>query len=201
MKLGYARVSTQDQNLSLQLDALKAAGCSKIFQEKASGSKTERPELNRLLEIIREGDTLMIWKLDRLGRSLNHLIEIVTLLEQQHIGLVSLNDPIDTTTAQGRLVFRIFASLAEFEREVIRERTLAGLASARRRGKLLGRRKGLSKAAEQKARLGESLYKENKYSVEQIARELHISKTTLYKYLRQRGVEIGALIQSPIATA
>ena len=99
MKLGYARVSTQDQNLALQLDALKAAGCSKIFQEKASGSKTERPELNRLLEIIREGDTLVIWKLDRLGRSLNHLIEIVTLLEGQHIGLVSLNDPIDTTTA------------------------------------------------------------------------------------------------------
>ena len=107
MKLGYARASTQDQNLALQLDALKAAGCSKIYQEKASGSKTERPELNRLLEIIREGDTLMIWKLDRLGRSLNHLIEIVTRLEDQHIGLVSLNDPIDTTTAQGRLVFRI----------------------------------------------------------------------------------------------
>jgi DNA invertase Pin-like site-specific DNA recombinase len=137
MKLGYARVSTQDQNLALQLDALKAAGCSKIYQEKASGSKTERPELNRLLEIIREGDTLMIWKLDRLGRSLNHLIEIVTRLEDQHVGLVSLNDPIDTTTAQGRLVFRIFASLAEFEREVIRERTLAGLASARRRGSTL----------------------------------------------------------------
>ncbi|WP_317046718.1 recombinase family protein [Spirosoma pollinicola] len=159
MKLGYPRVSTapadrQAQNLALQLDALKAAGCLKIYQEKASRSKTERPELNRLLEIIREGDTLMIWKLDLLGRSLNHLIEIVTRLEDHHIGLVSLNDPIDTTTAQGRLVFRIFASLAEFEREVIRERTLAGLASARRRGQLLGRRKGLSKAGEQKARIG-----------------------------------------------
>lgn len=200
MKLGYARVSTQDQNLALQLDALKAAGCIKIFQEKASGSKIERPELNRLLEIIRQGDTLVIWKLDRLGRSLNHLIEIVTQLEEQQVGLVSLNDPIDTTTAQGRLVFRIFASLAEFEREVIRERTLAGLASARRRGQLLGRRKGLSKAAEQKARIGESLYKEAKYSVEQIARELHISKTTLYKYLRQRGVEIGAANLNPITT-
>lgn len=200
MKLGYARVSTQDQNLALQLDALKAAGCSKIFQEKASGTNTERPELNKLLEMIREGDTLMIWKLDRLGRSLNHLIEIVTLLKQQHIGLVSLNDPIDTTTAQGRLVFRIFASLAEFEREVIRERTLAGLDSARRRGQLLGRRKGLSKAAEQKARIGESLYKEAKYSVEQIARELHISKTTLYKYLRQRGVEIGSAFKAPVGS-
>ena len=150
----------QDQNLALQLDALKAAGCLKIFQEKASGSKTERPELSRLLEIIRQGDTLIIWKLDRLGRSLNHLIEIVTQLEEQHVGLVSLNDPIDTTTAQGRLVFRIFASLAEFEREVIRERTLAGLASARRRGQLFGCPKGLSKVAEQKARIAESLYKE-----------------------------------------
>ena len=106
----------QDQNLALQLDALKAAGCLKIYQEKVSGSKTERTELSRLLEIIREGDTLIIWKLDRLGRFLNHLVEIVNHLEEQHIGLVSLNDPIDTTTAQGRLVFRIFAGLAEFDR-------------------------------------------------------------------------------------
>ena len=105
------------------------------------------------------------------------------------------------STAQGRLVFRIFASLAEFEREVIRERTLAGLASARRRSQLLGRRKGLSRAAEQKARIGESLYKESKYSVEQIARELHISKTTLYKYLGQRGVDIGPSVQNPIITS
>lgn len=191
MKLGYARVSTQDQNLSLQLDALQEAGCQRIFQEKASGSKMERPELSKLLDIIRPGDTLIIWKLDRLGRSLNHLIELVTWLETNQVGLVSLNDPVDTTTAQGRLVFRIFASLAEFEREVIRERTLAGLASARRRGQLLGRPKGLSKAAQQKARIAESLYKESTYSVEQIARELHLSKTTLYKYLRQRGVPIG----------
>ena len=132
----------------------------------------------------------MIWKLDRLGRSLGHLIGLVADLEQRQIGLLSLNDPVDTTTAQGRLIFRIFASLAEFEREVIRERTLAGLASARRRGQLLGRPKGLSKAAQQKARIAESLYKEATYSVEQIARELSISKTTLYKYLRQRGVQI-----------
>ncbi|GAB3227453.1 hypothetical protein GCM10027423_64470 [Spirosoma arcticum] len=138
----------------------------------------------KLLELVREGDTLVILKL---GRSLAHLIKLVADLEQRQVGLLSLNDPVDTTTAQGRLVFRIFASLAEFEREVIRERTLAGLASARRRGQLLGRPKGLSKAAEQKARIAESLYKEEKYSVEQIARELTISKTTLYKYLRRRG--------------
>ena len=191
MKLGYARVSTQDQNLALQLDALKIAGCDKVYQEKVSGATADRPELGKLLDIIREGDTLVIWKLDRLGRSLAHLIKLVADLEQRQVGLLSLNDPVDTTTAQGRLVFRIFASLAEFEREVIRERTLAGLASARRRGQLLGRPKGLSKAAEQKARIAENLYKEEKYSVEQIARELTISKTTLYKYLRRRGVTIG----------
>ena len=193
MKLGYARVSTQDQNLALQLDALKTAGCDKVFQEKVSGATAERPELRKLPELIWEGDTLVIWKLDRLGRSLTNLIGLVTDLEQRHVGLLSLNDPVDTTTAQGRLIFRIFASLAEFEREVIRERTLAGLASARRRGQLLGRPKGLSKAAEQKARIAESLYKEEKYSVEQIARELTISKTTLYKYLRRRGVTIGII--------
>lgn len=193
MKLGYARVSTQDQNLALQLDALKTAGCEKVYQEKVSGATVERPQLSKLLEMIREGDTLVIWKLDRLGRSLAHLIKLVADLEQRQVGLLSLNDPVDTTTAQGRLVFRIFASLAEFEREVIRERTLAGLASARRRGQLLGRPKGLSKAAEQKARIAESLYNEEKYSVEQIARELTISKTTLYKYLRRRGVVIGVI--------
>ena len=192
MKIGYARVSTQEQNLSLQIDALNQAGCEQIYQEKVSGSLADRPELTRLLEMIRMGDTLVIWKLDRLGRSLAHLIGLVSDLETRQIGLLSLNDPVDTTTPQGRLVFRIFASLAEFEREVIRERTMAGLASARRRGQRLGRPKGLSKAAQQTARVAESLYREKLYSVEQIARELSISKTTLYKYLRQRGVEINA---------
>jgi len=190
MKIGYARVSTQEQNLSLQIDALNQVGCEQIYQEKVSGSQADRPELTRLLEMIRVGDTLVIWKLDRLGRSLAHLIGLVSDLEARQIGLLSLNDPVDTTTPQGRLVFRIFASLAEFEREVIRERTMAGLASARRRGQRLGRPKGLSKAAQQTARIAESLYNEKLYSVEQIARELSISKTTLYKYLRQRGVQI-----------
>jgi DNA invertase Pin-like site-specific DNA recombinase len=191
MKFGYARVSTHEQILDLQIDALKAAGCERIYQEKASGSKAERPELMRMLDQLRAGDTVIIWKLDRLGRSLAHLIKLVSDLEEQGVGLLSLNDPIDTTTPQGRLVFRIFASLAEFERDVIRERTMAGVASARRRGRLLGRPKGLTKNAEQKARLAESLYKDENFSVEQIARELRISKTTLYKYLRHRGVSIG----------
>ena len=192
MKIGYARVSTQDQNLSLQLDALQGAGCEKIYQEKASGAKVERPELKKLLEHVREGDTVVIWKLDRLGRSLTHLVDLVNFLESRGIGLISLNDPVDTTTAQGQLVFRIFASLAEFERELIRERTQAGLASARRRGQQMGRPEGLSKDAEDKSRIAESLYKEGILSVNKIAKQLGIAKPTLYVYLKYRGVQIGA---------
>lgn len=191
MKFGYARVSTQDQNLSLQLDALNAAGCEQIYQEKASGAKADRPELRKLLEHVRAGDSIVIWKLDRLGRSLAHLVDVVTRLEARGVGLISLNDPVDTTTAQGRLVFRIFASLAEFERENIKERTQAGLASARRRGQRLGRPQGLSKKAEDKSRIAESLYKEGKLSSNDIAAQLGISKTTLYVYLKHRGVKIG----------
>lgn len=192
MKIGYARVSTQDQNLSMQLDALKAQGCEKIYQEKASGAKVERPELTKLIEHVREGDTVIIWKLDRLGRSLAHLVDLVGQLEDKGVGLISLNDPVDTTTAQGRLVFRIFASLAEFERELIRERTQAGLLSARRRGQKLGRPTGLSKDADNKARIAETLYKEKHLSVNDIAKQLGISKATLYNYLKARGVEVGS---------
>jgi DNA invertase Pin-like site-specific DNA recombinase len=198
MKIGYARVSTQDQNLSMQLDALKAQGCGKIYQEKVSGAKADRPELAKLLDHVRKGDTVVIWKLDRLGRSLAHLVEMVNVLEREGIGLISLNDPVDTTTAQGRLVFRIFASLAEFERELIRERTQAGLQSARRRGQQLGRPKGLSKEAENKSRIAESLYKERKLSVNEIAKQLGISKATLYVYLRERGVKIGEVAQEHV---
>ncbi|WP_288424230.1 recombinase family protein [uncultured Spirosoma sp.] len=191
MIIGYARVSTQDQNLSMQLDALNAQGCTRIFQEKASGAKADRPELTKLLEHVREGDTVVVWKLDRLGRSLTHLVQLVTELETKNVGLISLNDPVDTTTAQGRLVFRIFASLAEFERELIRERTNAGLQSARRRGQRLGRPGGLSKSAQDKAMIAESLYREAKHSVEGIAQHIGISKSTLYRYLRSRGVDVG----------
>ncbi|KPY91512.1 hypothetical protein ALO43_200529 [Pseudomonas tremae] len=123
MKIGYARVSTRDQNLDLQLDALKRAGCERIYQDVASGSKTARPALDELLGQVRAGDVLVIWKLDRMGRSLKHLVELVGNLIERKVGLLSLNDPIDTTSAQGRLVFNLFASLAEFERELIRERT------------------------------------------------------------------------------
>lgn len=189
MLFGYARISTKDQNLSLQIDALKAHGCEKIFTDTVSGAKAERVGLDQMLAEVRSGDAIAIWKLDRLGRSLKHLVELVSLLNQKNVGLQSLNDPIDTTTAQGRLIFNLFASLAEFEREIIKERTYAGLAAARARGRKGGRKPGLSEDAQRKARVAESYYREG-MPVNQIAQDLQISKATLYKYLRFRGVEI-----------
>jgi len=190
LKIGYARVSTQDQNLEMQLDALNKAGCEQIFQEKASGVKSERPELLAMQQILRKGDIVYIYKLDRLGRSLKHLLELTSNFEKQGVGLISLNDHIDTTTAQGRLIFNIFASLSEFERDLIRERTKSGLEAARARGRKGGRRRGLSKEAERTAMLAQTLYNERKLGVDSIAKELLISKMTLYKYLRHRGVKI-----------
>lgn len=205
MKIGYARVSTRDQNLDLQVDALKAAGCERIYQDVASGAKTARPALDELLGQLRTGDVLVIWKLDRMGRSLKHLVELVGNLMERKVGLLSLNDPIDTTSAQGRLVFNLFASLAEFERELIRERTNAGLSAARARGRVGGRPKGLTSQAEATALAAETLYRERKLSVAAIAQKLHLSKSTLYSYLRHRGVEIGpyknSARQSPSALA
>jgi DNA invertase Pin-like site-specific DNA recombinase len=191
MHVGYARVSTKDQTVDLQVDALTQAGCTKVYTEVISGARAERPLLEQLLETLRAGDVLVIWKLDRLGRSLTHLLAIVTALMTRQIGLKSLNDPIDTTTPQGRLIFNLFASLAEFEREVMRERTQAGLAAARARGRLGGRPKGLPHKAEATAYAAETLYREGRLSAQDIADKLHISKTTLYAYLRARGVPIG----------
>lgn len=191
MKIGYARVSTRDQNADLQVDALKQAGCERIYQDIASGAKSARPELDKLLVHVRPGDTVVIWKLDRLGRSLKHLVELVGELAERKVGLQSLNDPIDTTHAQGRLVFNLFASLAEFERELIRERTQAGLSAARARGRIGGRPKGLPAKAEATAMAAETLYREGRLSVSAIREKLHISKSTLYSYLRHRGVDIG----------
>lgn len=192
MKIGYARVSTKEQNLNLQVDALKKAGCALIHQETVSGAKVERPVLTAMLQHLRPGDILIIWKLDRLGRSLKNLVEITNDLIAKEVGLQSLNDPIDTTTAQGRLTFNIFASLAEFERDLIRERTHAGLEAARIRGRNGGRPKGIPKIAETTALAAETLYLEGKLSVREIAKKLSISKGTLYAYLRHRGVKIGA---------
>lgn len=190
MKIGYARVSTKDQNFGLQIDALQKAGCEKFYREVVSGARTERPVLDRVVDSLRTGDVLVIWKLDRLGRSLKHLVELVNTLRERGVGLQSLNDPIDTTTPQGRLSFNLFASLAEFERDLIRERTQAGLSAARARGRNGGRPKGLSAQAEATACAAETLYLERKLSVRQVADRLGISKSTLYAYLRYRGVAI-----------
>jgi DNA invertase Pin-like site-specific DNA recombinase len=192
MKIGYARVSTREQSFDLQLDALRQAGCRKIYQETVSGAKAVRPQLDLMLDHLREGDVLIIWKLDRLGRSLRHLVELVHGLLEKGVGLKSLNDPIDTTTSSGRLSFNLFASLAEFERDLIRERTQAGLSAARARGRHGGRPRGLPSNAEVTARAAETLYLERRLSVQQIADRLGIAKSTLYAYLRHRGVQIGA---------
>ena len=190
MKVGYARVSTREQNLDMQVIALEEAGCDKIYEEVVSGAKATRPILDKLITDLRPDDVLMIWKLDRLGRSLKNLVELVQQLMDNNIGLCSLNDPIDTTNPQGRLIFNIFASLAEFERDIIRERTQAGLSAARARGRKGGRPRGLSSSAEATACAAETLYKEKKLSVMDICQKLNISKSTLYKYLRYRNVGI-----------
>jgi len=196
MKVGYARVSTRDQHLALQLDALRKAGCRQIYEEVVSGARAERPVLQQTLAHLREDDVLMIWKLDRLGRSLRHLIEVVTDLAQRGIGFQSLQEQLNTTTSTGKLVFHMFGALAEFERDLIRERTQAGLVAARARGRLGGRPRGLSKQAEATALAAETLYREGKLSVAQIAEKLSIAKSTLYVYLRHRGVAIGSSPQA-----
>jgi len=191
MKYGYARISTRDQSLNLQIDALKKSGCERIYKEVAKGAKTDRPKLNELLSIIKPKDSLVIWKLDRLGRSLQHLVKMFNDLINNGIDIISLQDPIDTSTAQGKLMFNIFSSLAEFEKDLIIERTNAGLSAARARGRCGGRPKGLSKKSMEKARAAEMLYNQKNLTAIQISEQLGISKTTLYKYLKIRNVPIG----------
>jgi len=197
MKFGYTRVSTSEQNSDLQKDQLLAEGCDEIVCEVASGVKTNRPILEDLLGKVREGDVIVVWKLDRLGRSLKHLVDLVNMLMGKGVGLKSLQDPIDTTSAQGRLVFNIFASLAEFERDLIIERTHAGLSAARARGRTGGRPKGLNESAKKKALAAEALYVKGDMSVNEISETLSISKATLYKYLRYQSVAINA-IKKPV---
>ena len=151
MNIGYARVSTQDQNPQLQLDALATAGCEQVFHEKATGKFRERPELTACLRTLRKGDTLIVWKLDRLARSLKDLVEIVQDLEDRGVGFRSMTEALDTTSSGGKLVFHIFGALAEFEHSLIRERTIAGLSAARARGRKGGRKAILSKADVRKA--------------------------------------------------
>lgn len=180
----------QDQQLHFQLDDLTRAGCERIFQEKVSSAKV-RPQLELLVDSLRAGDTVVVWKLDRLGRSLKELITLINEFQDKEVGFRSLNDAIDTTTAQGRLVFNLFASLAEFERDLIRERTQAGLSAARSRGRLGGRPKGLSKATLAKAKAARTLYDAGDKTAEEIGGLLGISRATVYRYLGyQAGVAV-----------
>ena len=180
MLVGYARVSTQDQNPALQLDALTAAGCERLFVEKASGAQRERPALGEALAFMRAGDTLVVWRLDRLARSIKQLIETVEGLDGRGIGLRSLTEAIDTTTSGGRLVFHIFAALAEFERSIIRERTMAGLAAARARGRTGGRPPALGDADIAAAK---ALLADPALTGKQVAERLGVSLSTLYRHL------------------
>src|SRR3954467_10711021 len=181
--IGYARVSTQDQTLDLQLDALKNAGCFKIFTDTASGAKAERKGLHETLDYLRENDILVVWRLDRLGRSLKDLIDIISRLDQRKIGFKSLTENIDTTTSGGKLIFHIFGALAEFERNLIRERTNAGLAAARSRGIKGGRPKALT---EKKVEMARKLYADKSNSIEEICKTLGISRMTLWRHAKKQ---------------
>lgn len=182
MLIGYARVSTLEQNPNLQTDALKAAGCEKIFIEKISGTVAERPELNKLKDQLRKGDTLVVWRLDRLGRSLKDLIEWVNYLDTQGVAFKSIQEGFDTGTSGGRLVFHMFGALAEFERNLIKERTMAGLTAARSRGRVGGRPKKLNDAKQKMAR---QMYDAHN-PITEICEAMKISKPTLYKYLESK---------------
>lgn len=181
--IGYARVSTSDQEVGLQLAALKKAGCHRIFEDVASGAKSDRPGLGKLLDYLREGDTLVVWKLDRLGRSLPHLVQTVEALREKHIGFRSLTENIDTTTPSGELVFHLFAVLAQFERNLIRERTKAGLEIAAARGRKGGRKVVVTPEKFVKAC---ELIKEKGFSVRETAIKMKIGKSALYSALKQR---------------
>ena len=181
MKLGYARVSTDAQETHLQIDALRAAGCERNYQEKASGARGERPELARMLDNARKGDVVIVWKLDRLGRSLLQLIETVNLLNERGVQLRSLTENvIDTTTPSGKLIFGVFGLMAEFERDMLRQRTNAGLLAARKRGRIGGRPKSIDAAGLKKAR---AMLASGDYTKSEVAAELAVSRHTLWREL------------------
>lgn len=184
MLIGYARVSTDDQHLDLQRDALTQAGCESIFEDKVSGAQAEREGLARLIGSLRPGDTVVIWRLDRLGRSLKNLLQLVERLDGLQVGIRSLQENIDTTSSGGRLVFHLFGALAEFERNLVRERTQAGLSAARKRGRQGGRPALLSPT---KKALALKLHQERNHTIEEICNMMGISKSTLYNYLNKAG--------------
>src|SRR5512146_704454 len=183
MLVGYARISTTDQTLGLQKDALAQAGCERLFTDTASGSRADRPGLEEALDFLRPGDTLVVWRLDRLGRSLRHLIETMTALQERGIGFRSLQESIDTTTSGGKLVFHVFGALAEFERDLVRERTQAGLLAARARGRRGGRPRSLDATKLAQAR---SLHKDPANTIADICATLGISRATFYRHLPPR---------------
>jgi DNA invertase Pin-like site-specific DNA recombinase len=182
-KIGYARVSTDAQETHLQLDALQRAKCRRIYQEKASGATAERPELLRLLDNARQGDVVIVWKLDRLARSLRQLIDTMALFHERGIELQSLTENINTTTPSGKLTFHLFAALAEFERDLLRQRVTAGLKAARQRGRVGGRPKALTVDDLKKAR---ALLRSGEYTKVEVAKELKVSRHTLWRALAQK---------------
>lgn len=181
MLVGYARVSTGDQDPALQLQALKKAGCKRVFEETASGAQRERPQLAAALDFMREGDTLVVWRLDRLARSLKQLIETVEAFDKHGTHLHSLTERIDTSTPNGRLTFHLFGALAEFERGLIRERTLAGLAAARANGRVGGRPRSVT---EKQLRIARTLLSAGELTVAEVAEQIGISPASLYRYLK-----------------
>ena len=182
MKIGYARVSTDDQTLDLQIDALQSAGCERIYREYASGKNTDRSELMQCLNALREGDTLVVWRLDRLGRSMKDLINTVTKLEGEGVAFCSVTENLDTSTHTGKFIFHVFASLAEFERNVIRERTNAGLKSARARGRVGGRPR---KVSDNDIRMISALLADKANDPREIAKKFKISKSSMYRIARE----------------
>lgn len=182
MLIGYARVSTLDQTLALQRDALTTAGCIQLFTDTMSGTRERRPGLDAALSHLRAGDTLVVWRLDRLGRSLKHLIETVQALEQRGVGFKSLTEQIDTTTPGGTLIFHVFGALAQFERALIAERTQAGLAAARARGRQGGRPRGTTRYDPKKLALAQQLATDPQRSITEICQTLGIARTTFYRY-------------------
>ena len=184
MLIGYARVSTHDQTLALQQDALKQVGCERLFTDTASGAKADRLGLEEAVDFARNGDTLVVWKLDRLGRSLPHLIETISGLQERGIGFKSLTEQIDTTTSGGKLIFHVFAALAEFERDVIRERTQAGLTAARARGRRGGHPRATALNDTKKVALAQRLYEDKNNSIDDICKTLRVSRSTLYRYVQ-----------------
>jgi len=183
MKIGYVRVSKQEQHEALQIDALKEAGCDKWFMDKMTRSKAERKGLDEALAYVRPGDTFIVWKLDRAGRSLTHLIELLKGLQERGIEFISLTEQIDTTTPGGKLIFHLMGALAEFERDLIRERTNAGLAAARARGRIGGRPRKLKTNG--KVALAQRMFTDQSHFLPEICAALGISRATLYRYVKE----------------